>query len=46
MSKVDKILDNLLAANRAANKKAFTLVNAKNKNLLKELAETIKSSAY
>ena len=46
MSKVDKILDNLLAANRAANKKAFASANAKNKNLLKKLAESNKPSAY
>ena len=45
MKKVDKILDNLLAANRAANKKAFTLANAKNKILLKKLAESNKPSA-
>ena len=46
MKKVDKMLKDLLAANRAANKKAFASATAKNKNLLKKLAESNKPSAY
>lgn len=43
MSKVDKLLNDLLAANRATNKKVIKDFNNQNERLLKLLAEVNKA---